>query len=143
MDPLARRLSDPVALLARLLLAVLFLMAGLANVADVRGFAETLAQEGVPVVIGGLVFWFLILSGLFLILGVATRLTALAQAGFCLVSGALAYGDLAQPTDMVMLLKNISLTGGYLMLFLHGPGRFSIDAWRARPEPAASPNRNT
>ncbi|MDQ2093032.1 DoxX family protein [Rhodalgimonas zhirmunskyi] len=131
MDRIAA-ITDPyIALFARVLMAVLFLMAGLANVGDVRGFAETLAADGVPVVLGGLVFWFLILSGLLLILGAATRLVALAQAGFCIVSGTLAYGDMSQPTDMVMLLKNIALTGGFLFVFLHGPGRFSIDAMRA------------
>lgn len=129
---LARRFDAPFALLARVLMAVLFLMAGLSNVGDVRGFTATLAADGVPVVIGGLVFWFLILSGLFLILGVLTSPTALAMAGFSMLSGVLAYSDLAQSTDMVMLLKNIALTGGYLMIALHGPGKWSLDAWRAK-----------
>lgn len=129
---LAERFDAPLSLAARVLMAVLFLMAGLSNAGDVRGFAVTLAADGVPIVLGGLVFWFLILSGLFVIVGVLTRPTALAMAGFSLLSGLLAYSDLAQPTDMVMLLKNIALTGGYLMLALHGPGRWSIDAWRTK-----------
>ncbi|TDK50693.1 DoxX family protein [Antarcticimicrobium luteum] len=131
MERLAERLDAPLSLIARILLSVLFLMAGLAQIGDVRGFAERLAQEGVPIMLGGLVFWFLILSGLLLILAAATRPVALGQSGFCLASGLLAYGDLAEPTDMTMLLKNISLTGGYLALALHGPGRYSFDAWLA------------
>lgn len=137
MQRLAVRFDAPLALIARLLLSVLFLMAGLAQIGDVRGFAETLARDGVPMVLGGLVFWFLILSGLLQILGAATRPVALAQSGFCLASGLMAYGDLAEPTDMTMLLKNVSLTGGYLMLALHGPGRYSVDAWLARREEKA------
>ena len=132
MERLAAKLDAPLTLIARLLMSVLFLMAGLAQIGDVRGFAEGLAQDGVPVVLGGLVFWFLILSGLLLILGAATRPVALAQSGFCFLSGLLAYADLAEPTDMTMLLKNIALTGGYLLLALHGPGRYSVDAWLAR-----------
>jgi putative oxidoreductase len=129
---LAQRFDAPLALAARVLMAVLFLMAGLSNAGDVRGFAETLAADGVPIAVGGLVFWYLILSGAFLIAGVHTRATALTMAGFSLLSGLLAYGDLALPTDMVMLLKNIALTGGYLMISLHGPGQWSVDAWLAK-----------
>lgn len=132
MENLAARFDAPLTLLARVLMSVLFLMAGLAQIGDVRGFAEGLAQDGVPIVLGGLVFWFLIISGFLMLIGAATRLVALAQAGFCMLSGILAYGDLAQPTDMTMLLKNISLTGGYLVMALHGPGRYSVDAWLAK-----------
>jgi putative oxidoreductase len=132
MENLAARFDAPLTLLARVLMSVLFLMAGLAQIGDVRGFAEGLAQDGVPIVLGGLVFWFLIISGFLMLIGAATRWVALAQAGFCMLSGILAYSDLAQPTDMTMLLKNISLTGGYLVMALHGPGRYSVDAWLAK-----------
>lgn len=132
IDRLAQRLDPLLSLLARILMAGLFLMAGLSKIGDVRGFTEELAADGVPIVLGGLVFWFLILSGLLLILGWLTRPVALLQAGFCITSGLLAYADLAQPTDMVMLLKNIALTGGFLFVFLHGPGTISVDARLAK-----------
>jgi len=138
IDRLLQNLDAPIALLARFMLATLFLMAGLSQVGDVRGFAEDLAADGIPIVLGGLVFWVLILGGLLTLLGWATRLVALTLAGFCFVSGILAYADLAEPTDMLMLLKNIALTGGFLMLALHGPGKWSMDAWIARLSGPAS-----
>lgn len=129
-ERLLERFGGVIALFARLLMASLFLLAGMAQVGHVKSFTQSLAADGIPVLLGGLVFWFLILSGLLLILGAATRLVALAQAGFCLLSGIMAYADLAEPTDMIMLLKNIALTGGFLFVALHGPGRYSIDHWR-------------
>jgi putative oxidoreductase len=132
IDRLIARFDAPLSLLARLLMATLFLMAGVAQIGDVRGFAQGLAADGVPIVLGGLVFWVLILGGLLTLLGWATRLVALVLAGFCMLSGVMAYADLAEPTDMLMLLKNIALSGGFLALALHGPGAWSMDAWIAR-----------
>ncbi len=129
-DRLIERFDAVLSLVARLLMATLFLLAGMAQIGHVKSFTETLANDGIPVVLGGLVFWFLILSGVLLVLGAATRLVALAQAGFCLLSGLVAYADLADSMDMIMLLKNIALTGGFLFVALHGPGRYSIDHWR-------------
>lgn len=124
---------DPLlSLIARLLAATLFLMAGMDAGMDLQAFAERLARDGLPVHLSGFVFYFLLISGLGLALGIQTRLLALAMAGFSLLSGFMAYADLDAPTDMVMLLKNISLAGGYLFVALHGPGAFSVDAWLAR-----------
>ena len=139
-DRIIERFDGAIALVARVLMSTLFLLAGMAQIGHVKSFTEGLASDGIPVVLGGLVFWFLILSGVLLMLGTATRLVALAQAGFCLLSGLMAYADLAEPTDMIMLLKNIALTGGFLFVALHGPGRYSIDHWRqqlAMREPPA------
>ncbi|AHM04964.1 hypothetical protein roselon_02654 [Roseibacterium elongatum DSM 19469] len=133
LDALASRFDAALALVARVLMASLFLMAGISQIGDVRGFTERLAADGVPIVVGGLVFWVLILGGLLLAMGWATRAVALALGGFCLVSALLAYSDFEQATDMTMLLKNIALAGGFGFVFLHGPGAWSIDRAIARP----------
>lgn len=128
MDDLLSRFDAPLALLARILLAILFFMAGVDAMARVEGFTARLVADGLPAWLYAAVVWFLILSAFALTLGFKTRWVALAMAGFSLVSGLLDYADFAQPTDMVMLLKNIALTGGYLFAALHGPGRWSVDA---------------
>ncbi|MFC2967686.1 DoxX family protein [Acidimangrovimonas pyrenivorans] len=130
MDQLLRRLDPVLTLIGRLLMATLFVMAGLDAAMDFSAFSARLTADGLPVHLTGVVFWFLILSGLALAVGLQTRLVALVMAGFSLLSGLIAYADLSQPTDMVMLLKNIALTGGYLFVALHGPGRYSLDALR-------------
>lgn len=136
MDPflarLAARFSAPVSLLARVLAAVLFVMAGMSIGMDMPAFSARLAADGLPVWLTGFVFWFVLLSGLGLALGLQTRLLGLAMAVFTIASGILDYGPMRQPTDLMFLLKNISLTGGYLYFFLHGGGPWSVDAAVAR-----------
>lgn len=128
IEALLTRLEPFLSLVGRALMAQLFLMAGLSQIGNVKGFAEGLAADGVPIIIGGLVFWFLLFSGFLLLIGAATRLVAVAMAGFSMVSGILAYADLGQSTDLLMLMKNIALTGGFLFVALHGPGAWSVDA---------------
>jgi len=137
MDQFAARFDAPICLLARLLMAVLFIMAGMDAAMDFSAFGSRLAADGVPFVASGLVFWFLILSGLGLALGIQTRLLGLVMAGFSMISGLMAYADFAEPTDMVMLLKNIALTGGFLFVALHGAGAWSLDAAIARHKAGA------
>ncbi|MBC7144131.1 MAG: DoxX family protein [Thioclava marina] len=128
MEHFLQRLDPFLSLLARILMATLFVMAGMDVAMDFAKFSARLEADGLSGYLTGPVFWFLIGTGLLLLVGAWTRLVALAMAGFTLASGIIDYGDFAHATDMVMLLKNIALTGGYLYVALHGPGRWSVDA---------------
>ncbi len=128
MEKILTRYDAPLTLLARILMATLFVMAGLDAVMKMDSFTARLVSDGLPSWSFTPVFWFLIISGLFLMLGFKTRWVGLLMAGFSITSGLLDYADFQQPTDMVMLLKNIALTGGYLFVALNGPGAWSIDA---------------
>jgi putative oxidoreductase len=141
MDHLATRFDAPLSLVARLLLSVLFVMAGMDAGLDMQKFGARLAADGLPFLIVGPVFWFLILTGLGLALGIKARWLGLAMAAFSLASGLLDYTDFQQPTDMVMLLKNIALTGGYLYVALHGAGAWSVDGMIARHKARTAPAR--
>jgi putative oxidoreductase len=129
----------PVTLLAaRILLGLLFVMAGIGKLGDVAGFAGYMASGGVPAALAWPVVLFEILGGLALILGVATRPVALALGAFCVVSGVLYHFDPADQMQMTQLLKNLGLAGGYLALAVTGAGALSVDArmGRAAPLPA-------
>ena len=132
MPEFADRLSPVIALVARLLMASLFLMAAASNIGDLAGFADFLEKGGVPGALAGPVFYFQVLGGIALVLGFQTRAVALAFAGFCITSGLWFYRDYADPVVVTLLLKNIALTGGYLFVFLHGAGPISLDARLAR-----------
>jgi putative oxidoreductase len=115
-------------LVARVLLAALFIMAGLGKLSGVAGFAGYMASGGVPAFLAWPVILFEILGGLALLAGVQTRVVALALAAFCVVSGVLYHFDPADQMQMTSFLKNVALSGGYLALAVAGAGRFSVDA---------------
>ncbi|MDA7424411.1 DoxX family protein [Thalassococcus lentus] len=114
-------------LAARVLLGLLFLVAGLGKLGNVEGFAGFMASGGVPAILAWPVILFEILGGLALILGFMTRPVALALAAFCLLSGVLYHFDPADQNQMTQLFKNMALAGGYIALAITGAGAWSID----------------
>jgi putative oxidoreductase len=59
-----------------------------------------------------------------IIIGWQTRHAALALAGFTVLASVLFH---LTPEGMQVFLKNLSVAGGFLMLFAAGPGRWSLD----------------
>jgi len=125
-------------LAARILLGLLFVLAGLGKLGDVPGFAGYMASGGVPAVLAWPVVLFEILGGLALIAGFQTRIVALALAAFSVASGLLYHFDLGNQMQVTQLLKNLALAGGYGALAVAGAGALSLDAraGRAAPLPA-------
>jgi putative oxidoreductase len=125
-----------IALVARALLAFLFVMAGVAKLADIAGTAGYFESLGMPMATA--VAWasglFELGAGLLVLAGFATRIASAALATFCIVAGYL--GHYGQGGDDAMLalmhsqafMKDIGLAGGFALLSLHGPGPLSIDA---------------
>ena len=115
-------------LAARILLGLLFVVAGLGKLGDVAGFGGFMATGGIPAILAWPVVLFEIIAGLALIAGFQTRITALALAGFCVLSGLLYHFDPADQMQMTQVLKNLGLAGGYLALWVTGAGAWSLDA---------------
>lgn len=112
---------------ARVLIAVLFLLAGLGKIADVAGTAGYMASVGVPGFLAWPAIIFELAVGVLLIVGWQTRYVGLLGALFCIVTAALFHNNFADQTQMVMFLKNLSIAGGFLLLAANGPGKFAID----------------
>lgn len=118
------KLNAYIPTIGRVLLGVLFLVAGLGKLAGgVEGFGGYIASGGLPAFLAWPVVLFEILAGIAIIVGYQTRYTALALAAFCLVSGIMYHGT----ADMSGLLKNIALTGAFLRLYASGAGALAID----------------
>lgn len=114
-------------LIARIFMALLFIMAGFGKLGNVEGFAGFMASGGVPAFLAWPVILFEILAGLTILAGFMTRPAALALAAFCLASGLLYHFDPSDQNQMNNLLKNIALAGGYIALAIVGAGKFSVD----------------
>ena len=122
------RLQAPAMAIARVLMALIFILSGLSKLgaADaVRGYMEAM---GVP----GALLWptiaFEIGAGVLVALGYRTRVIALLLAGFCLVTAAVFHHQFTDQIQMIMFLKNIAMAGGFLLLAAVGSGSLSLDA---------------
>ena len=131
-------LQNLLALIGRLLLAFLFLPAGLSKIGGFAGTVGYIASKGLPLPSAGAAIAIVIEvgCGLALIAGFGTRWAALVLAGFTLVATFVFHNFWAMPADQVMMqqlmfFKNIAVVGGLLVLAAHGAGQFSVDARRA------------
>lgn len=116
----------------RVLLASLFLAAGLGKITGYAATAGYMQAMGVPGFLLPLVIALEVGGGLALILGWQARLSAFLLAGFSLVSALIFHANLADPVQQVMFLKNVSIAGGLLLVVAHGAGAWSLDGARRR-----------
>jgi putative oxidoreductase len=130
-------LQNPFALLARLLLAALFLPAGISKISGFAGTAGYIGSVGLPMPELGAAIAIAVevLGGIALIIGFGTRWAALALAVFTLVASFFFHAYWALPAEQQMLqqlmfMKNIGVVGGLLALAAFGAGAFSLDARR-------------
>jgi putative oxidoreductase len=116
----------PLALLSRIMLAAIFVMAGSSKIG---GFAATqgyMQAMGVPGFLLPFVIALEIGGGLALIVGFQTRLAAFGLAVFS-VAAAFLFHHGADQVNQIMFMKNIAMAGGLLALTLNGAGRCSLD----------------
>jgi putative oxidoreductase len=119
-----RRFDGPLVLLARAMLAYIFIVEGYGKIAGYAGVAAYMSQNGVAPALLPLVILTELGSGLLVLVGLKTRWAALALFGFCLLT-ALFFHLAADQT--VQLQKNVAMAGGFLVLATFGPGAWSID----------------
>ncbi len=125
MNPAA--LNAPVLLVARILLGIFFVISGWGKLTAYAGTAGYMAMHGVPAVLLPLVILTELGGGLAIILGVFTRWVAVALAGFTLLTALIFHNDLGDMNQYINFMKNVTIAGGFLVLFTTGAGAFSID----------------
>lgn len=127
----------PFTLIGRLLLALLFLPAGISKIGGFAGTVGYIASRGLPMPEVGAVVAILVevVGGLALIAGFGTRIAALVLAVFTLVATFIFHNYWGVPAEQafvqqLMFFKNIAVVGGLLILAASGPGALSVDARR-------------
>jgi len=118
-------------LAGRILIAAMFLIAGIGKISGYAGTQGYMESMGVPGSLLPLVIALEVLGAIAVIVGYRTRLVAAALAGFTLVAGFMFHGGSDQ-VQQIMLLKNVSVAGGFLLLVARGAGDWSLDARRER-----------
>jgi len=135
----AQPMQNLATLLGRLLLACLFLPAGIAKLGGFAGTVGYIASVGLPMpqVSAALALVVEIVGALALILGLGTRWAALVLALFTLAASVFFHAFWAAPEGQqlipqLLFFKNIGVVGGLLILAAWGPGDWSLDARRQR-----------
>ena len=128
--------SSALLLLARILLAAMFLASGYSALADIQGTAGYFAGLGLgpaPVLAWG-VGIFELVTGILLVVGFQTRAVAVLLAVFTIVATYLGHygqggGDPAATfAHNQALLKDVAVAGGMILLAMLGAGRLSLDS---------------
>ena len=121
-------------LLGRLLLATMFLPAGLAKLNAFEDTAGYFASLGLPMpaVALSIAISVEVLGSIALIVGYQTRVVAVIMAIFTLAASFAGHPFWNVPADQVlvtqlMFFKNIAIIGGFLILASAGAGKLSID----------------
>lgn len=130
--------QNTAALAGRLLLAALFLPAGIGKLTGFQGTVGYITSVGLPLPTIAAAFALVleIAGGIALIAGAGTRIAALALAFFTLVASFFFHAYWSAPADQqfvqqLLFFKNIAVAGGLLTLAAWGAGAWSVDARRA------------
>jgi putative oxidoreductase len=128
-------IDDGVILVARVFLAALFLIFGVRKLRDWSGTVAQVVGDGVPapVVAAGVSVFMEIPVSFAVAIGAFTRPAALLMAFYTLGTSLVEhrYWSVKGPDQlekMEAFYKNLSIMGGFLLLFVAGGGRCSIDA---------------
>jgi putative oxidoreductase len=123
------RWAGPLGLLARAMLAYIFIVEGAGKIANYAGVAGYMQAHGVDGRLLPLVILTELGGGLLVLFGLKTRWAAIALFGFCLLTALFFH---TAPDQVIELQKNVAMAGGFLTLAIRGPGPWSLDAWRGR-----------
>jgi putative oxidoreductase len=140
------RVNDTFLLVGRLLIAALFLTAGIPKALQGYGggFAQYLGTLGVPYpeIIGVVAVAIEVLVPIALILGVFPRISALLLIAFVVAATGLAhrFWEFPEGRELVRqwtaqqssFLKNVAIIGGLLFYYVSGPGAFALAGRSAR-----------
>ncbi len=123
---------------ARVLLALMFVLAGFSKLAGLAGTTGYIASKGLPMpavlaVASGVLE---LIGGLALAIGFKARIAAGALAVFTLLASLLFHNFWAMPAEQVMVnqlmfLKNLAVVGGMLLVVAYAASPGGIDSRRS------------
>jgi len=120
-------MNNTFSLLGRIGLSLIFIISGLGKIAAYAGTQQYMESAGIPGALLPLVIALELGGGLAVMSGFLSRWVALAMAAFSFVSAAMFHNHFADPAQAINFWKNVAMTGGFLMAYAFGPGRYSLD----------------
>jgi len=116
-------------LLSRVLMAAIFIEAGINKAMAPSVTMATLTRYGLP--LPGAAYAVALLveigAGIAFLLGWKARTAALVLAIWCVATALVAHYHPGDQGQMVHFMKNMCMAGGFLQVVAYGAGRFSVD----------------
>ena len=116
-----------VEILGRILLSAIFLINGIGKIFNYEGTIQYMENFDVPDYLIIPAITVEILFPILLIIGYYTKFSALVLSLFTLVLAVIFHTDFSNQMQLISFLKNIAIAGGFLIIFVYGPGKYSLD----------------
>ena len=113
--------------LGRIFLSTLFLIEGINKIFNYEGTIQYMESFSVPEYLAIPAIILEILFPLLLIIGYQTKISALLIATFTVVVAVIFHTNFDDHMQFITFFKNIAIAGGFIIIFVNGPGRFSLD----------------
>ena len=113
--------------LGRIFLSVLFLIEGIGKLFTQEQVITYMEDYGVPGILFIPAVIIEILFPLLLIVGYKTKLAALVMALFTLTVTIIFHTDFGDGMQLISFLKNLAITGGFMIVIAYGSNKFSLD----------------
>ena len=111
----------------RIFLSTIFLIEGMNKIFNYEGTIEYMENFSVPEYLAIPAIIVEILFPLLLIVGYQTKISALVLAIFTLATALIFHTDFTNQMQLTSFLKNFAIAGGFLIIFVNGAGKYSID----------------
>ena len=123
-----RLFQDLAPLLGRVMLGLLFVMAGYGKITGFDGYVDSVAAKGVPLPEIAMVIVIIVelVGGLMLVAGLKSRWAALALFLLIIPVNYFYHPFWADDAQFNRFFKNICIMGGMLYIMAYGPGRISL-----------------
>jgi putative oxidoreductase len=120
-------MTSTIQLLGRIMLALIFILAGISKIQDPAGTVGYMQSVGLPAALLWPTIALEVIGGICVAIGFQTRIAAFALAIFSIAAAVIFHRNFADQMQMIMFLKNIGLAGGLLLLATCGKTAFSLD----------------
>ena len=113
--------------LGRIFLSTLFLIEGTNKIFNYEGTIQYMENFGVPGYLAIPAIILEILFPLLLIIGYQTKIAALVMMIFTIVVAIIFHTNFDNQMQFINFFKDIAIAGGFLIIFVNGAGKFSVD----------------
>ena len=113
--------------LGRIFLSTLFLIEGTNKIFNYEGTIQYMENFGVPGYLAIPAIILEILFPLLLIIGYQTKIAALVMMIFTIVVAIIFHTNFDDQMQFITFFKNIAIAGGFIIIFVNGAGKFSVD----------------